>query len=199
MEYREHGRIKLVKYAAIALVVTFIVYSCRTEGSVPVNRWIKGDTVHISSIRGITSFNGEPANGILFFLGERGDTILRKAYRDGKENGESKVWFENGALSECRHYVNGKKEGTHFGWYSNGTPRFIYHFVNDDFNGEYTEWYTNGQLFRQQNFVAGHENGRQRIWFESGKIKSNYVIKNNKRYGLFGTQNCVNVADSVSS
>lgn len=197
--YREHGRIKLVKFAAIAVAAAAIIMgdACRTEGSVPLYRWIDGDTVQISSHRGITTFNGERANGILFFLGANGDTILRTSYRNGKEDGESKSWHENGAVNETRRYVDGRKEGTHYGWYSNGVPRFIYHFEKDVYEGEYTEWYPNGQLFRLQHFKAGHEDGRQQVWFEGGQIKSNYIIKNNKRYGLYGTQNCVNVADSV--
>ncbi len=199
MVFREHGRIKLVKYATVALAVTlFLVVACRVEGSVPVNRWIDGDSVQISSRRGITTLNGETANGTLFFRNANGDTIRITQYANGKENGESKSWYDNGRLGEVRKFVNGKKEGTHFGWYSDGSPRFIYHFAKDCYEGEYIEWYSNGQVFRKQNFVEGHENGRQQIWFEGGQIKSNYVIKNNKRYGLFGTQNCVNVADSVS-
>ena len=29
------------------------------------------------------------------------------------------------------------------------------------------------------------------------KNKSNYIIKNNRRYGLLGTKNCVNVSDDL--
>ncbi len=199
MEFRERGHIKAATYATVALVAAIsIIASCRTEGSVPVYRWRNGDSVQISSRRGITSVNGEVAHGVLFFLNAGGDTIKTTQYRNGKEHGESRSWYDNGMLCEVRKYIDGRKEGTHFGWYSNGTPRFIYHYGKDIYEGEYIEWYSNGQLFRSQHFVAGHENGKQQIWFPGGQIKSNYVIKNNKRYGLFGTENCVNVADSVS-
>lgn len=199
-EFKGHGLIKTAAYATAALAAAIIfIASCRTEGSVPLYRWINGDSVQISSRRGITTLNGEAAHGILFFLNANGDTIRKTEYANGKENGESTAWYDNGQVAEIRKYVNGRKEGTHFGWYSNGTPKFIYHFGKDVYEGEYVEWYSNGQTFRKQNFIAGHESGRQQIWFQGGQIKSNYIIKNNKRYGLYGTQNCVNVADSVSS
>lgn len=200
MAYREHGRTRLVKYATACIVaILFIVAACRTEGSVPVYRWIDGDSVQISSHRGITSIDGEAANGILFFRNAAGDTIRKTEYVNGKENGESTAWYDNGRVSETRKYVDGRKEGAHFGWYSNGTPKFIYHFGKDVYEGEYIEWYPNGQLYRKQHFSEGHENGLQQAWFPGGQIKSNYIIKNNKRYGLYGTQNCVNVADSVGT
>lgn len=198
MAFRAHGRIRRIQFAtAVLATIAFIGVACRTEGSVPVYRWIDGDSVQVSSRRGITSINGEAANGILFFRNANGDTIRKIAYSNGKENGESAAWYDNGQLSERRIFSEGRKEGTHFGWYSNGAPKFIYHFGKDVYEGEYIEWYPNGQLFRKQHFCKGHANGLQQVWFEGGQIKSNYIIKNNKRYGLYGAQNCVNVADSV--
>ena len=36
------------------------------------------------------------------------------------------------------------------------------------------------------NYVNGYESGSQKLWFNNGEVKSNYVIKNNRRYGLLG-------------
>ena len=52
------------------------------------------------------------------------------------------------------------------------------------------------QIIKSFNYVNGYENGSQKLWFNNGEVKSNYVIKNNRRYGLLGTKNCVNVSDS---
>ena len=47
------------------------------------------------------------------------------------------------------------------------------------------------------NYVKGHEEGSQKMYYDNGKIRSNYTIIAGRRYGLLGTKNCVNVADSV--
>ena len=57
MVCREHGRIKLVNYATVAFAAALIAMAvaCSTEESVPVYRWIDGDSVQVSSRRGITT------------------------------------------------------------------------------------------------------------------------------------------------
>ena len=47
------------------------------------------------------------------------------------------------------------------------------------------------------NYKMGREFGSQKVWYLDGKIKSNYIIKNNRRYGLLGTKNCTNVSEEV--
>jgi len=54
-----------------------------------------------------------------------------------------------------------------------------------------------GKLISYHNFKNGYEEGSQKVWYDNGKIKSNYTIKNGRRYGLLGTKNCINVKDSV--
>ena len=46
------------------------------------------------------------------------------------------------------------------------------------------------------NYYNGKEQGSQKVWYNNGKIKSNYVVKDGRRYGLLGTKNCTNVKDT---
>ena len=55
----------------------------------------------------------------------------------------------------------------------------------------------NGKLIEELNYLYGYENGSQKVWYLNGKIKSNYVIKNSRRFGLLGTKNCVNTSEEV--
>ena len=198
MEFKGHGRINAIILLAVLIVAfSLLIDACRVEGSVPLRQWINGDTVTVHSKHGVTTFNGKTANGILFYLDENKDTISRTPFIKGRENGEAKSWYHPGQVREVRYYSEGKKTGTHYGWYPNGTLQFEYQYAEDEFNGTYTEWYPGGQLFRKQNFSMGHEDGMQTVYYEGGQIKSNYLIKNERRYGLPGTQNCVNVNDSI--
>jgi antitoxin component YwqK of YwqJK toxin-antitoxin module len=153
--------------------------------------------VEIKTKRGITSINTTPVTGVVFSLNSHGDTISVVGYREGRLHGMEKVLHTNGHVKSLRLYANGQKIGEHKGWFENGRQAFVYHFEDDLFEGNQLEWLENGQLYSDMNYRNGHESGLQRMWFADGTIKMNYIIKNNRRYGLLGTKNCVNSADSV--
>ena len=48
------------------------------------------------------------------------------------------------------------------------------------------------------NYIKGKEVGRQQLWYDDGGVRSNYVMLNNRRYGLLGTKNCVNISDEIN-
>jgi hypothetical protein len=117
-------------------------------------------------------------------------------YRDGQLDGVVRGWFENGALEYERRYVDGREHGTHRGWFADGSPRFVYHFARGASEGMQQQWYPSGQLFARFHYAAGHEQGQQQLWNPDGTIRSNYVIKDGKRYGLVGAVGCTGVGMS---
>ena len=74
---------------------------------------------------------------------------------------------------------------------------FAYNLKNDIYHGTLKEWTKSGQIIKSLNYINGQEFGHQQLWYDNGEIRSNYIIKNNRRYGLLGTKNCVNVSDSI--
>ena len=148
MVYREHGRTS-ARFLVMGLLVVGSVGSailadaCRVEGSLPLHKMINGDTVQLESRRGITTLNGEQADGTVFYLNGSGDTIALTPFRNGKENGDAIFRYDDGTVKEIRRYSNGKKTGTHYGWYNNGQQMFEYNYTADEFNGDYKEWYSN--------------------------------------------------------
>lgn len=142
-------------------------------------------------------YQNKPFSGIQFALYPNGDTAFVKPFHEGLEEGVSKQWYENKKLAEERLYIAGKKEGIHRGWWPDGKPKFSYEFNNGEFDGVIKEWYSNGHIFKTFHFIAGYEEGSQQMWWINGKIRANYEIRNGRRYGLLGTKNCINVADSI--
>jgi antitoxin component YwqK of YwqJK toxin-antitoxin module len=179
--------------ALFALIGCLACQSGRNEKPAYYN----ADKISIHSKGGITYSNTIPITGIVFSLNANGDTSFSIPYRNGKEHGFSRHYHDNGQMKSLRCSENGWKEGEHTGWFENGQKQFVYHFTNDMFDGNQKEWLSNGTLYSDLNYVKGSENGSQRIWYTNGKIKTNYIIKNNRRYGLLGTKNCVNNSDSV--
>lgn len=192
MGYRAAGHIKLVLLAAMPLLFT----ACdRGQEQQAVY-----DAAKIKAVsRGGYSYaNGKLLHGLVYACNANGDTLMSGRYHKGREEGVFRFRYADGKLKEIRRYKAGRKTGEHNGWYENGVHRFEYHYKDDLYEGVYKEWFENGQLYRSQYFVAGHESGPQQVWAADGQIKSNYLIKNGRRYGLFGTKNCVNVADRVA-
>lgn len=144
-------------------------------------------------------FNGTSAfTGYIYtFYPETKDTLKLAGYLNGKEHGLWKQFYPDGKLAEKRTFVNGSKEGTFMGWWENGKKKFETTFSNSEYNGAYQEWNREGQLVLSLNYKKGYEDGTQQMFYDNGKIRSNYVIKNGRRYGLLGTKNCINVSDSI--
>ncbi|MEI8075716.1 MAG: hypothetical protein WCH78_13280 [Bacteroidota bacterium] len=108
-----------------------------------------------------------------------------------------KKWYPNKMIMEERIYRDGMKNGRQTAYWDNGNKRFDFIAINDKYEGELKEWDYNGKLFHLAHFKNGQEAGVQKLWYENGKIRANYIIIQGKRYGLLGTKNCKNVADSI--
>ena len=125
------------------------------------------------------------------------DTAAVSYYKKGKEHGRWVRYHPNGKLMEERFFDNGQKTGVMKGWWPNGQLFMIYHFKNDEYEGECSEWNDKGVLIRRMHYKKGYEDGLQQQWYDDGSVRSNYLMKNGRRYGLLGTKNCVNVSDSL--
>lgn len=138
--------------------------------------------------------NGTPFTGVATEHFANGSLKLHAAYRDGKQHGIEKVWYENGQLSSIRFYENGKKIGTHKAWWENGSERFVYHFVDGEHHRENTQWYPSGQIFQQRQYEHGKEVGAQKAWRENGKLYVNYVVVEGVKYGISNARLCYTVS-----
>ncbi len=125
------------------------------------------------------------------------DTAAIACYRNGKEDGDWKQFYRNGKLMEQRSFRDGVKTGNLIQWWENGRRKRFCSFEHGEYNGAYKEWNEAGILIRNMHYKAGYESGIQQQFYDNGKVRSNYVITGNRRYGLLGTKNCVNVSDSI--
>ena len=154
--------------------------------------------VSLETKRGITSNDGVPFSGIVLErFSNSQDTLLIQEYRKGKPDGVWKRFYASGKTQEIRLFDKGKKIGAHKYFYPTGQIRFYYQLKNDVYHGFKKEWNAQGLLVAHQNYVHGQEAGSQQVWFDNGGLKSNYIIKNGRRYGLLGTKNCINVKDNL--
>ncbi|MFT4522070.1 MAG: antitoxin component YwqK of YwqJK toxin-antitoxin module [Bacteroidia bacterium] len=137
-------------------------------------------------------------SGAVFELNLNRDTIQSSSYQNGLLHRTSYKWYSDGTIQEKRMYGAGKKNGEQITYWPNGHVRFEFTAVADAYEGALKEWDVNKNLIHLAHFKNGQEEGIQKMWYGNGKIRANYVVKNGKRYGLLGTKNCINVADSLS-
>ena len=179
-------------------IVLFLLLSFACDRSSDVV-YIDAAQANIITRDGITYNEATPVTGVVFVLDVKGDTLSVSGYREGRLHGVSKKFYSRKQPQSVRYFENGMKVGEHRGWYANGQQSFLYHFEKDEYHGNQKEWIETGQIYSDMNYEHGRESGSQRVWYADGTIKTNYIIKNNRRYGLLGTKNCVNTADSVRS
>lgn len=164
-------------------------FSCKGE-----RLEVKKSNPEIELRNGVLYYKGKSFYGSIVSSFQDGTIKSKSSYVDGRKDGEEKIWYNNGQVSQIRLYEQGIKIGRHFGWWENGTAKFEFDFnEKGEYHGSFKEWYKNGQLLRDFNCVNGKEVGRQRMWTITGKIRANYEVKNGERFGLIGLKKCYTV------
>ncbi len=112
-----------------------------------------------------------------------------QSFYKGKEEGWYYSYYPDGVKESQRYYHAGEKDSVHTGWWNNGNIRFEYHFKNGVYNGDFKEWYQSGKPLKHIIYQNGTEcSGKG--WRENGKLFMNYVMKDNRRYGLMNAELC---------
>ncbi len=175
--------------------ICLVLAACQSKTQVSLLK-IQESDASFTRNQGQLFYKNQPFTGIQFATFVSGDTAKIIAFDEGKEQGWSKIWHENGQLAEERYYEKGKKEGIHRAWWPDGKLRFEYHFKNDEHHGEQKDWFPDGKLAEVFHYVNGHEEGQQQMWFDDGSLKANYVVKDGRRFGLPGVKNCFSVVEN---
>ena len=179
----------------IALCFFLVLFSCAEPKDVLS---LKADSESLDLTKDVAVFQNTPFSGFVYdFYQGTLDTLWTKSYKVGLKSGVWRKYYSGGELKEKRAFVGGKKEGEYVGYYSGGAKNFIFQFNNGEYDGTNKIWTENGLLIEEGNFKEGYEFGVQKTWYLNGKVKSNYIIKNNRRYGLLGTKYCVNVSNET--
>ena len=187
-------RLEQFLISILLLTCTFVLNSCDMGTEQPL---INEDSKSLDLFSRKVTFNGSVFSGAVYKLNDTGDTISFGYYKDGLKHGLWKKYYSEGVIKEERVFKNGKKVGLYKGFYNDGSKNFIYTFKKGEYNGTNRLWAKNGQMIEEFNYQNGQQHGSQKVWYLNGKIKSNYVIKDNRRYGLLGTKNCRNVSEEI--
>jgi hypothetical protein len=69
-------------------------------------------------------------------------------------------------------YRNGKLEGVSKGWYENGQSQWVSLYKNNLMKGNSKYWRENGQRWIDGNYHEGLRHGTHRVWHKNGRIET---------------------------
>jgi antitoxin component YwqK of YwqJK toxin-antitoxin module len=164
---------------AILGVIIFAVREPKIEATDSRIRWENGQAL----------FKEHPFTGMMIERNLNHDLLARVHYQLGKKEGYSFTYHHDGTRVAENHYHVGLKEGQQESWYADGKHRSTSYFRHGIAEGTYTEWHPNGKIYRLQKIQDGIEL-ENKIFYESGVIYSNYVVRNQRTFGIQGEPLC---------
>ena len=104
-------------------------------------------------------------------------TDTRQPVKNGKLNGITTIWFENGQQKSIANAKDDQKHGEFIIWYENGQIHMQGNFKEDEIDGILTTWYESGQKQAQGNVIDGKRDGKWTAWDENGQKLEEAIYK----------------------
>ncbi len=103
--------------------------------------------------------------------------------RDGRLNGHSLGWHQNGQMEVDEEFVQGISHGTRTRWYANGQIKSQAQVAHATMSGLYVEWHENGQKAAEMTLRDGKPDGVVQAWHASGLPKSRSEFRDGEMVG----------------
>jgi hypothetical protein len=149
--------LRATRFAVILIAATVALsFSCRRATEQPLTCPSGATLMGASPPKGAEVWcqkivNGKPVkDGIFIAYGTGGGKMLEGYYRDGKQDGQWTMWYENGARAAVDHYRGGVQDGPHTSWYANGVKSVEGNYRNGKRKGVWTRWDPSGLTSHQQ-------------------------------------------------
>jgi antitoxin component YwqK of YwqJK toxin-antitoxin module len=101
---------------------------------------------------------------------DEGETVL---YQGEPLTGEVVDTAPDGTVITLRSYRDGREEGPQREWYDDGTPESEYRVTDSKLTGETLDWHPNGRLARRQEFDEFGQLRMREVWDEDGQSVPN--------------------------
>ena len=87
-------------------------------------------------------------------------------------------YFPNGNLEYEAEFVNGKLDGSSRVWLDDGTLLSVSEYNNDRPHGMWKRYYPNGNVMYEVQYVYGKKHGDEKWFYENKQIKSKQIFNN---------------------
>lgn len=93
-------------------------------------------------------------------------------WKDGKQNGNFKLYTEEGVLVDNTNFKDGERDGVTEQYYNdNGNLRLKTNFKNGVIEGEYIVYYPNGKILSKATYKKGNPIGEYKEYYDNGNLK----------------------------
>ena len=133
---------------------------------------------NISEIDGVyyAESTSEPYSGIYTSYFDNGNAKMEVKFLNGFRNGETRIYFEDGALNEIRGY---KEDMMHGSWVTYNDQKVkvgLANYKNGLKHGEWMIWDDKGNLLYEMNYVNGEKAGTWKKYDAHGNVVSERVF-----------------------
>ncbi|MEI7895704.1 MAG: toxin-antitoxin system YwqK family antitoxin [bacterium] len=115
-----------------------------------------------------------------FFSEYSGALVSRETYLSGQIHGFSKVFYEEGGLSEQQEYKNGAKDGPWEQHYPDGKPKLLGTYKDGKLNGLLKTLYKSGQIMYTGIYVDGYKDKTWLYYNEKGAVTKKEIYRGGK-------------------
>jgi len=122
-------------------------------------------------------------NGVVTENYSNGSPSMVATYKQGKMDGEAKVYFENGRLKEVANYKNDQLHGIRKKYNEKGKLILEENYVNGALDGARKEYDADGNPMMEETYRNGEREGTQTLYHPNGKIRSRAEFVNGAREG----------------
>ena len=129
--------------------------------------FISGNCVQIKN-RNVSEFPSQGYSEFSYY--PNGQQEYSAEYLNGKLDGMSRHWSEDGYLISESEYSHGKLHGVWKKYYENGNTRYAAHYFHGQKHGEEIWYYENGHVKSEQSFHYGVSAGTIIRWHPDGSI-----------------------------
>lgn len=133
--------------------------------------------------------NGKP-DGISKLYYNQGQLKEKNMFKKGRLNGLSKLYYDNGQLKAESFFKNNQLNGVVKTYDQNGNIQEEVHYKNNRIEGALKTYYENGQLKTENTIKDDQPVGTGKLYYENG----NLMIKSTFEDGLAMTETCYEIS-----
>ena len=130
------------------------------------------------------SYKDGKLDGITIYWYDDGQKEKEETFKDGKLDGLTEEWHVNGQKSFEGNYKNGELDGKVIEWYDDGQKKKEETYKDGKLDGLKEEWHVNGQKSFEGNYKNDKLDGKVTEWYDNGQKMSEENYKEGKRVGI---------------
>jgi len=116
---------------------------------------------------------------------DKGDELAYAPKAQATYSGWEKEIYDNGTIWRLSQWKDGKRNGVSIWWHENGNKSMEENYKNGKRDGLETEWFENGQKELEANYKGGKQDGLETGWYENGQKEYNGNWKDAQQDGLW--------------